>query len=153
MRRRNRLAPTHATAQHGVMEPGALSEAITREIVELHALFEEWFRGKGPENLQRLERVLSPNFTMTPPNGTVVDRGQLLADLAGSRGSRRITITIEQPRLLWSSGDAALASYVEEHRHTDYTTQRRSTALFTLSDGAPNGVAWQHLHETWIQAP
>lgn len=90
---------------------------------------------------------------MIPPNGTLIDRDQLLEDLRGVRGSRQIDIRIEHPRLIWRSDDAALAVYEEVHHHAECSTRRLSTALFSRSDLTPNGFIWQHVHETWMQPP
>jgi len=133
------------------MVDDALSSAIEREIIELHAEFEHWFRGEGPTDLDRVELVLAPDFAMVRPDGSLVRRSQLMIDLAQARGSRHLDIGIEHPEMIWQSRDSCLATYEEVHHHDEYTTRRRSTALFHRSDIAPNGVIWQHVHETWIE--
>jgi hypothetical protein len=135
------------------MNDAARSNAIEREIIELHAVFEQWFRGEGPTDLDRVERVLAPDFTMVRPNGSLVRRKQLMSDLAQARSSRRLDISVEHLEMIWQSSDSCLATYEEVHHHDEYTTRRRSTALFHRSDIAPNGVVWQHVHETWIEPP
>ena len=141
------------TAHNRGVNGEALSDAIIREIIELHAVFEQWFCGEGPTSLDRVERVLAPDFTLVPPNGSLVRRSQLMIDLAQARGSRPTAITIEHPKMIWRSSDSCLAAYEEVQHHEGYTTRRRSTALFLRSDLAPNGVVWQHVHETWVQPP
>ena len=136
-----------------MVDDDALSSAIEREIIELHAVFEHWFRGEGPTDLDRVELVLAPDFAMVRPDGSLVRRSQLMIDLAQARGSRHLDIGIEHPEMIWQSRDSCLATYEEVHHHDEYTTRRRSTALFHRSDIAPNGVLWQHVHETWIEPP
>ncbi len=147
------LAMVAAIAHNRCVHDTALSGAVEREIIELHAVFEQWFRGEGPTNLDRVEQVLAPDFTMVPPNGSLVRRGQLMNDLAQARGSRHVAITIEHPEMIWWSSGSCLAVYEEVHRHNEHTTRRRSTALFLRTDLAPNGLIWQHVHETWVEAP
>ena len=147
------LAIVAPIAHNRCVHDNALSDAVEREIIGLHAVFEQWFRGEGPTNLDRVEQVLAPDFTMVPPNGSLVRRVQLMNDLAQARGSRRVGITIEHPQVLWWSSGSCLAVYEEIHHHNEYTTRRRSTALFLRTDLAPNGLIWQHVHETWVEAP
>ncbi len=147
------LATVARIAHNRCVHDNALSDAVEREIIELHAVFERWFLGEGPTDLDRVEQVLAPDFTMVPPNGSLVRRGQLMNDLARARGSRRVAITIEDPEMIWWSSGSCLAVYEEVHRHNEYTTRRRSTALFLRTDLAPNGLIWQHVHETWVEAP
>ncbi len=135
------------------MTDDALSNAIELEIIELHAVFEQWFRGEGPTDLDRVERVLAPDFVMVAPDGSLVRRKQLMSDLAMARGSRHLVISVDHPEMIWQSSNACLATYEEVHHNDEYTTRRRSTALFHRSDIAPNGVVWQHVHETWIEPP
>ena len=48
--------------------------------------------------------------------------------------------------------DLYLALY-EEWQHAEKTTTGRlSSALFGPRSGAPNSVAWLHVHETWLPA-
>jgi len=147
------LAIRAPTAHNHCMTDDALPNAIEREIIELHATFEQWFRGEGPTDLDRFERVLAPDFTMVAPDGSLVQRSQLMHDLAQARGSRHLAITVEPPEIIWQSSGSCLATYEEVHRYDEYMTRRRSTALFHRSDIAPNGVLWQHVHETWIEPP
>ncbi len=147
------VAICHWTAHNQFVQDESFSKAVIREIVELHAVFEQWFRGAGSDGLDRVERVLAPDFVMVPPDGTVIRRQQLMSRLMQSHSSQELTIAIEQPEIVWQSEDSCLASYQEVQHHAESATRRRSTALFSRSDLAPNGVVWRHVHETWMQPP
>lgn len=135
------------------MDDASLSRAVIREISELHDVFQAWFRGTGPDNLDRLEAVLDEAFTLVGPDGALIDHPQLLQGLLAARGSLQVRIDIEDPKVVWYSDRAVLAKYVEVQHDNDHTTRRRSSALFLRTDGAPNGLVWSHVHETWIDAP
>ena len=47
-------------------------------------------------------------------------------------------------------GDRALVMYEEWHSLKGEESARLSTVLFEKRAGAPNGVAWLHVHETWL---
>ena len=44
-----------------------------------------------------------------------------------------------------------LVRYVERQIVDSRETARRSTALMTRDAGAPEGVAWRFVQETWIE--
>lgn len=90
---------------------------------------------------------------MVAPDGTLIGRAHLMADLGNARGSRSIDIAIESQGLIWYSDGAALATYVEVQTQDHRVTRRRSTVLFRRTGGARNGLIWLHVHETWIEPP
>ena len=135
------------------MNDPALLAAVSAEVVELHAVFEDWFCGNGPGELDRVEAVLAPNFTMVPPSGLLVQRSELLTNLSKARGLQQIKIEIDHLVVIWQSENAVLAGYDEVQHHAAFTTHRRSTALLSRMDVAPNGLMWRHVHETWIDPP
>jgi len=125
---------------------------VVAELATVHGVFERWLRGAA-DSLDRVEAALAHAFTIVSPRGTVLTREDLLHGLADARGSRRIRIRVENPRVRWTGGAAVLATYEEWHDHEGYSTARQSTALFTRDGSAPGGVRWQHVHETWITPP
>lgn len=131
----------------------ALIAKVSNEIIALHAEFERWLRGEGSDDFSRIESSLADDFTFISPNGDSVARNELLEGLRGTRGHRRIRIRIENPVLHWIGDGAVLATYEEWHEHADYETARRSTVLLEVSEAAPGGLVWRHVHETWMVAP
>ena len=59
---------------------------------------------------------------------------------------------IERAQLRFDSADLLVATYEEWHQTGDRTTARISTGVFRHEAGAPNGLLWLHVHETWLPA-
>ena len=129
------------------------AEAVTAEIVELHEFFEAWLNGDESADFSRVEDALAPEFTFLPPSGETVDRGSLLQGLREGFGQRQLRIRIQDPAIRWTGGDACLATYEEWHEQSGFTTARRSSVLFTEDEGAPGGLLWHLVHETWLRGP
>lgn len=150
---------------------GDLAEQARREVIELHDFFMVWFRPVTAEtamlDLDRCAAALAPDFRQIGPDGQVYLRDILLQRLAAARGCRPagFVIAVEDIRPIWQNDAGILLDYVERQYclepskadavsgETRGETRRRSTAFFTLSTMAPQGVIWRHLQETWLQAP
>lgn len=132
-----------------------IAAAAIREVIDRHDAFVLWFSGVGDEDVfAGIERVLGPTMVMVDPSGALIRRPALVAGLRAGRGSRpKFVITVDAPETIWAREDAALIAYIERQDIDGQTSARWSTALFTKDDGAPNGVVWQHVHETWIERP
>lgn len=129
------------------------------EIVELHRHFCGWLDGTTPSSEEQalVARVLAaqaPEFVFVTPGGERVTREALIADLRASHGSRPgWRMWSENVRPLAAQGGLTVVAYEEWHRLADGTlTGRVSTAVFREEPGAPNGVAWLLVHETWLPA-
>ena len=124
------------------------------EIIGLHEFFVHWFTAGSDDavDFQRCERAFADGFTQIAPDGVPHDRAAIIARLMTAKNSLKtgfsINITAITP--LWQNEHALLAGYVEQQLLDGKHTQRRSTALFVQQTSAPNGVAWRHLHETWM---
>ena len=86
---------------------------------------------------------------------TVTGRKALVDEFEGLHGrlaadADEFEIWIENFRLRWAAGDNALVTYEEWHRRRGATSARLSSALFRREAAAPCGVAWLHVHETWL---
>ena len=59
--------------------------------------------------------------------------------------------------LHYADSQTAVMTYREWQTNTgttgDITSLRLSTAVLCAAPGTPNGVAWLHVHETWLPAP
>lgn len=126
---------------------------VTAEIERLHAGFERWYHGDETIRFAEIEDSLADDFTFFAPNGVSVTRHDVVDGIRTAFASRRISIRIERPAVLWQRDETIVASYEEWHDHDDHSTARRSTALFTIDLSAPGGLLWRHVHETWIQPP
>ncbi len=133
-----------------------------KEVVDLHRFFQDWFNATlepTEESFARFADVLAPGFTMIGPDAQTTRRAVLLERLRGAYGRWRGpeseepgtgSIRIENLRLQLIEGPLALVVYDERHEVRGEVRVRRSTALFRLVHGTPNGVEWYHVHETWL---
>ena len=121
-----------------------------REVRARHEAFEAWLKGRG--TLEETERAFAPGMERVAPSGAAQGREAILADLRAAHGALgpAFAIAIEDVVALWSEGDAVLVRYVERQIVDSRETARRSTALMTRDAGAPEGVAWRFVQETWI---
>jgi hypothetical protein len=134
-----------------------MSDAWEREIVGLHEFFEAWLGGSAArtdESYARFMGVLHPSFTYVGPDGVLLERASLVEGLRAAHGSRPgLRIEIRKPRLLGESSDLVVATYEEWQTTDEVWSARLSTVVFGVDPAVgPHGVAWRHVHETWIDA-
>jgi hypothetical protein len=129
-----------------------LAEQARREVEELHAFFVALFTGKR-RDLARCSEAFAAEFSMVTPDGARHDRAQILAGLAAASVAPGFEIRIRDVRPIWEGEGAVLLRYVEEQYRDGRTTRRLSSALFTAEPGAPCGVVWRYLQETWLGPP
>ncbi len=131
-----------------------LLDACQREIDVLHRCFEDWFNGRTPETKEAfspIEFALGDAFVIVMPQGGKVPRGPLLEGLYDAHAGRPgIRIWIENVRLIAEDHVLVVAEYEEWQEEGGETTSRHSTVVFRRKDGAPNGLEWVRVHETWF---
>jgi hypothetical protein len=125
------------------------------EIVELHDFFQGWLTGSLPatdEAYARLVDTTAQEFLLITPDGGRMLRERLLPELRAGHGSRLgWQMWVENAELRFRGAELVVATYEEWQRHADgATTARLSTAVFRERAGTPNGLAWLHVHETWL---
>jgi hypothetical protein len=135
-----------------------LADRCMEEILELHAFFEGWMGGAAMSEaaLSRCASALAPGFILIGPDGRERMREPVLAGLRAQRrahadAERPFRLWIERPTPRFVRDGLCLATYEEWQTSHGQTTARRSSALFIESPTAPRGVAWLHLHETWLE--
>lgn len=135
--------------------PEPLAGRALAEVRELHRFLAAWLGAGAAGEIGRLEAALAPGFRMVSPQGALLGRDQVVAAVTAGRGSRGATfaIAIEEAEARGLGPGLCLVTYVERQEGPDGVTARRSSALLADTPGAPNGVRWLHLHETWIAAP
>lgn len=128
--------------------------AWQHEIVELHHFFIAWLGGELPKTAEvfaRFSATAAPSFTIIGPSGQLVERTALVEGLYAAHGSRpNLEIWIERPLLRLRTGQLSLVTYEEWQREAGKVTARQSSALFIDAPSTPNGLAWLHVHETWM---
>jgi hypothetical protein len=127
-----------------------LAASAMTEIRSLHAAFEDLFTGRR-RDLDRCARAFASDFSMVAPDGSRRGREAVLAALGTAAASPDFRISIKDLTPIWEAADSVLLQYVEEQYRDGRTTTRLSIALFTAETGAPCGVVWRYLQETWMQ--
>lgn len=135
----------------------SLFSRASAEIVDLHRFFVDWFveARAGAVDFSRFEAVMGEGLTMVAPSGHILDREAVVGHVRDSRATcdDGFAIEIEDIRPGWQTTDTIVVLYVEAQLRGGKHSRRQSSAVFTTSSSAPNGVEWRHLHETWLQVP
>lgn len=132
------------------------TEACREEILELHRFFQDWVLGVLPnddEAFARLTGVLTNGFAIVSPDGRIDRREALVEGIRARHGAERdrgYRIWIENVQLRTTKNQLHIVVY-EEWQETEGSVKGRlSTAILIDRKGTPNGVAWMHVHETWL---
>jgi hypothetical protein len=108
------------------------------------------------EAFSRVGHVLADDFRLIHPSGSWRTREEILSGLRRGHGRRPgLTIEIRNAHVLRTGPERCLATYEEWQHGPDATDGRLSTVVFrrTADRDLPNGLLWEHVHETWMQAP
>jgi len=132
--------------------------AAEAEVHDLHRFLEGWLTGTlAPDarTFARFADCLGVGFRIISPAGQVTDREALCRELHAAHGARAgadtdFRIWIEHFRDVQEWPDHCLIAYQEWQHFAGRTTARISTTLFGRRQDAADGVAWLHLHETWL---
>lgn len=125
-----------------------------QEVTALHEFFVEWYTDRCDEDrFARVERALAPGFVMVAPDGERAGRDTVLDWIRGKRGAYdpgEFDIEIRNCELRAAGDGFALVRYEEWQSTPGEETGRLSSALLRPDDGAPAGLRWVDLHETWL---
>jgi hypothetical protein len=135
-----------------------MKENCQRETEELHKFFEDWFSGvieNSDENFERLSSVIAQGFSLVSPQGVQASRDSLLDSLRDAHASfsgedQSFKIWIKNFDVAYIAKDILLATYEEWQNVDGEENARISTVLFNRNESAPNGVEWNHVHETML---
>jgi hypothetical protein len=127
----------------------SIAEKAEREVRALHETFVELFTGRS-EDYGRCAAALASDFWMITPDGLRLGRDHVLEGIATAAATDDFRISIHGFQVVAEFPDSVLLHYIEEQYRNSRTTRRLSTALFTADAGAPQGVLWRYLHETWM---
>lgn len=135
----------------------SLFSRASAEVIELHRFFVDWFVAARADAVDfgRFEAVMGEGLTMIAPSGAILGRDAVVDHVRQSRATcdDGFAISIEEIRPGWQTEDTIVVLYVEAQLRDGKLSRRQSSAVFTTSSSAPNGVEWRHLHETWLQVP
>lgn len=142
-------APTIASEEPEVSK----LDVVEKEVRELHRFFQDWYRGElDDEAFQRFSGVMGEGFTIILPDASVLPRRMIIDAVRSQKGSdAQAELWVENVRLVHSEAEFMVATYEEwQGRAGNDARGRLSTVVFTHDEDAPNGLAWRHVHETWI---
>lgn len=127
------------------------------EVVALHVVIEDWLAGKvvaDDDVYASFSDAMASDFEIISPSGVRSERGSIVAALRKAHGVQGadFSISIKNLRTRMLAPPLALLSYEEWQSQGNETTARLSTVLLREDPGAPRGVAWVHLQETWLPA-
>ena len=135
-----------------------MEKSCEQEVRGFHAFLRDWLAGAVPrtaETFARFSGVMGEGLEVIGPRGTVTGRAAVVTEFEGLHGelatdADSFEIWIENFQCRWAVGDHALVTYEEWHRRQGAESARLSTALFGRAEATPCGVAWLHVHETWL---
>ena len=139
-------------------EEVAMQTSYEKEIHEMHAFFQAWFRGELPdtdEGFARFSQVVSESMVHINPGGTVSEHTALVDAIRKGYGGWRgqgesWKIEIRNVQLRQDLGNALVVTYEEWQFLGQQTRARLSTVVFGKKEGTPNGLEWLHIHEVWM---
>ncbi|BBN09473.1 sucrose-6-phosphatase [Marchantia polymorpha subsp. ruderalis] len=130
--------------------------AVAHEIVEFQLLFERWFKGaveNSDEVFQRLKATLLPECVLVNPWGVQVKplvAIEMARPLYGSLKGKNFRIWIDRIRINQISEEVWAVQFDKWLKSDKELSCRLTSGLLKKKDGTPNGVAWLHIHETWL---
>ena len=131
-----------------------MQAACCREIIDLHTFFQGWLDGSLSNNaavFARFAAATDPRFTLIGPDGSQAGFAATAAWIQAAHGARPgFRLWTTDHTLLHQAGECAVTTYREWQFLAGVTTVRISTAVFRPAPDAPHGVAWLHVHETWL---
>jgi len=134
-----------------------LFQKASAEVLDFHRFFEAWYDAATADStdFDRCERTFGYAFHMIPPSGRIFGRAETIELIRANRAtySSDFSIEITDIRASFETKDTIVLTYIEAQSRAGKYSRRQASALFTASSSAPNGVEWQHLHETWLQMP
>ncbi len=128
-------------------------EDIKHEILELHAHFQEWYRGSllDTDLESKIGVHLAENFHITFPDSTVHTKNDLLTMMRSDRGNDpqyRIVVSDVQTHI--SSADTCQVSYVESQYWEGAEKPNLIIRTSSILRDSPNGLLWVSIHETKV---
>lgn len=128
---------------------------VTKEIVDLHDFFTEWFNGTverdqlEPRFLSRLHK----DIQFIPPEGLVMAAHVIREGFNRGYGTNpNFRSHIRDVDIRYFRGDLVLATYTEWQTgatmSADANNARRTSVLVEMTDP----VTWLHIQETWLPA-
>lgn len=147
-----------------ILSANALSASATfedrchQEVVRLHEMIEAWLAGSIPDSdeaYRRFSAAMADDFEIISPSGARSDRAGIVSSFRNAHGTRdaQFLVAIKNVKTRLLRSPLALLTYEEWQFDNGKATARLSTVLLRQDSSTPGGVAWVHLHETWLPEP
>ncbi|MEP2101653.1 MAG: hypothetical protein ABJP02_09100 [Parasphingorhabdus sp.] len=128
-------------------------ETVTKEIVDLHDFFTEWFNGTAQRD-QLEPRFLShlhEDVQFIPPEGQVMTGSVLKEGFGRGYGSNPdFRIQIRDVDVRYERGNLVLATYTEWQTGAALSSEANNARVTTVLVEMTNPVTWLHIQETWL---
>ena len=129
------------------MDVTAIAE---KEIVDLHVLLQEWFRGEGEADPQPILNHMTQGYCMVGAAGRPILRDTFAAALPKLYGSRPgLVMEIKDVVVRATGADGHLVTYKEIQTQDGSSNERWSAVLFQPGDNA-QPLLWHYLQETFL---
>lgn len=135
------------------------SDTILKEVTELHKFFEDWYNAilpKSQEAYSRFSSVMNPTARYISPTGSISIGSELISGIwqdYGKYENDTFAITIDDYKHLFlatTNQDISLVNYVEIQKIGGKVDNSRiHTSAFRYKQSTPNGVWWEHIHQTY----
>jgi len=127
-------------------------EIVTKEIVDLHEFFTEWFNGTadrdqlGSQFLSRLDE----NVVFIPPEGHILTGEMLKGGFDRDFGTNKdFRIQIRDVTIRREVGDLVMATYIE-WQVAATQSERENARVTSVLMKMTSPVTWLHIQETWL---
>lgn len=128
-------------------------DTVTKEIVDLHDFFTEWFNGTA-ERDQLEPRFLSrlhDEVVFIPPEGHAMTGPMLKGGFDQGYGSNAdFRIQIRDVVVRHEVGDLVLATYTEWQTGAKQSALANNARITTVLMKMASPVTWLHIQETWL---
>jgi hypothetical protein len=128
-------------------------EIVTKEVVDLHNFFTEWFNGtveRGQLDPQFLSR-LDTNIIFIPPEGHIMTGDMLRGGFDRGYGANKDFRTkIRDVMIRHEIGDLVMATYTEWQMGAALSAEKNNARVTSVVVKMTNPVTWLHIHETWL---
>lgn len=120
----------------------------------MHEVIEDWLTG-ALADIGPFADALAPAFRIVSPDGETREREAVVASMHDAHGSHAGTspsfaVEIRDLEHRELAAGCHLVTY-EEHQRVEGTWEARTSSAWLREDEtAPGGLAWVHLHETWL---
>jgi len=152
---RVRIAGSAVTVSEGSLyltPPSDPEPAIRQEIERLHDFFVDWISGKLPNTdsaFAACADALAPGFAMVTPDGSQLERAELIAGLRGSHAMNPdFEIDVSEVAIRAHHGPLFSVSYVETQRGAKKSAANNTRLSLATLERTESGWRWHFVQET-----